>query len=72
MIGSDKAPFAVESGGHTSNPGFSSTTGVHISMTRLKQLQFSADNSTLELGMGWVSDVLRNTRRIMIADTALV
>ncbi|KAH8912102.1 FAD-binding domain-containing protein [Coniochaeta sp. PMI_546] len=41
------------SGGHTSNPEFSSTNGVHISLKRFNQLVFSTDNSTVEVGTGW-------------------
>ena len=55
IIGSARAPFAVRSGGHASNPGFSSTTGVHISLNRMDQAVLSADNSTVKIGMGTVS-----------------
>lgn len=54
IIGCSRTPFAIMSGGHASNPGFSSTTGVHISLKRFNQLAFSADNSTVEVGTGWV------------------
>lgn len=37
VIGQYRAPFAVQSGGHTSNPGFSSTRGVHITLSRFNQ-----------------------------------
>ncbi|KAJ7144824.1 hypothetical protein C8R43DRAFT_953904 [Mycena crocata] len=33
-VGSYGTPFAVKGGGHATNPGFSSTTGVHISLAR--------------------------------------
>ncbi|KAL9088095.1 MAG: hypothetical protein Q9159_003293 [Coniocarpon cinnabarinum] len=49
---STKTPFAVKSGGHASNPGFSSTTGVHISFNRMTQVNLSSDKSSVELGMG--------------------
>ncbi|KAL1857352.1 hypothetical protein Plec18170_003476 [Paecilomyces lecythidis] len=52
IIAKNKTPFAVKSGGHASNPGFSSTTGVHISLNRLTQVVFNDDKSTVELGMG--------------------
>lgn len=54
IIADSQTPFAVYSGGHASNPGFSSTTGVHISFARMTQIEFSADNSTVEVGMGLV------------------
>ncbi|KAB2576489.1 FAD linked oxidase [Lasiodiplodia theobromae] len=56
IIGSARTPFAVRSGGHASNPGFSSTTGVHISLNRLDQVVLSDDNSTVTIGTGltWV------------------
>lgn len=50
-----RAPWAVKSGGHASNPGFSSTTGVHISLANLTQVTLSTDKSTVELGFGLVS-----------------
>lgn len=55
IIGATKTPFAVQSGGHSSNPGFSSTKGVHISLKRLNQVKLSADKSVAEIGFGNVS-----------------
>nr|QTE75996.1 ZopR4 [Diffractella curvata] len=52
IIGATKTPFAIMSGGHSSNQKFSSTTGIHISLIRLRQVVFSADKSTVEIGMG--------------------
>ncbi|MCJ1330129.1 hypothetical protein MMC10_006811 [Thelotrema lepadinum] len=52
IIAASNTPFAVKSGGHTGNQGFSSTTGVHISFARMTQVTFSDDKSTVELGMG--------------------
>lgn len=49
-----RAPWAVKSGGHASNPGFSSTTGVHVSLEMLDQVTLSADKSTVEIGFGLV------------------
>ena len=45
-------PFAVKSGGHTNNPGFSSTSGVHISMTRFNDIVIHKDSQTVEIGAG--------------------
>ncbi|KAB5572573.1 hypothetical protein GE09DRAFT_1025996 [Coniochaeta sp. 2T2.1] len=53
VVGCSRTPFAIMSGGHASNPGFSSTTGVHISLKRFDQFELSEDNSTLEVGSGW-------------------
>lgn len=52
IVASTRTPFAVKSGGHASNPGFSSTTGVHISLAKLTQIILSEDKTTIELGMG--------------------
>ncbi|KAJ9376548.1 CAZyme family AA7 [Paecilomyces variotii] len=52
IIARNRTPFAIKSGGHASNPGFSSTTGVHISFNRMTQVVFNDDKSTVELGMG--------------------
>jgi len=52
IVGATRTPFAVKSGGHASNPGFSSTTGVHISLVRLKQVILSTDKKTAEVGLG--------------------
>lgn len=52
IVGFTRTPFAVKSGGHASNPGFSSTTGVHISLAQLKQINLSKDKKTVEIGLG--------------------
>ncbi|KAH8774423.1 hypothetical protein F5883DRAFT_412574 [Diaporthe sp. PMI_573] len=54
IIAKSQTPFALKSGGHTSNPGHSSTTGVHFSFARMKQVKLSEDKSTVELGMGLI------------------
>lgn len=51
-ISQHRVPWAIKSGGHSSNPGFSSTTGVHISIANLNQVTLSPDNSTVEIGFG--------------------
>lgn len=55
IIGSTKTPFAVKSAGYTSNPGFSSTTGVHISLEKFKMVILAEDKRTVEIGLGNVS-----------------
>lgn len=54
VIAATRTPFAVQSGGHASNPGFSSTIGVHISLDKLDQITLSADQKTVEIGFGLV------------------
>ncbi|KAK0704397.1 hypothetical protein B0H67DRAFT_544760 [Lasiosphaeris hirsuta] len=51
-VGTNRTRFAVMSGGHASNPGFSSTDGVHIALNRLNHVILSADKKTVELGFG--------------------
>lgn len=64
-------PFAVKSGGHASNPGFSSTPGVQISFQRFNQVLLANDKKTVEIGMGQVwkfcytNDQMSNVRRFM-------
>lgn len=54
LIAAMQSPFAIYSGGHASNAGFSSTTGVHISLSNFDQATLSADNSTVEIGFGQI------------------
>jgi FAD/FMN-containing dehydrogenase len=49
-------PFAVKGGGHATNPGFSSTAGVQISMTRFNQVIVNTTASTVEVGAGLIWD----------------
>ena len=53
-VGMSRTPFAVLSGGHASNPGFSSTKGVHISLKRFDQVELSADKKIATIGFGLV------------------
>ncbi|KAK3339810.1 hypothetical protein B0T25DRAFT_512032 [Lasiosphaeria hispida] len=58
VVGAQRTRFAVMSGGHASNQGFSSTDGVHIALNRFDQVILSADKKTVEIGFGIVwSDV---------------
>ncbi|ORY86976.1 hypothetical protein BCR37DRAFT_343476 [Protomyces lactucae-debilis] len=52
IVGQSRTPFAVKSGGHASNPGFSATPGVHISLVRLKGTTLNADKTVATVGMG--------------------
>ncbi|KAI9450622.1 hypothetical protein BJY52DRAFT_172619 [Lactarius psammicola] len=49
-------PFAVKGGGHTSNPGFSSTGGIQISLLRFNKISFNNDKILLTVGAGCVFD----------------
>ncbi|KAG6834621.1 hypothetical protein H0H93_008524, partial [Arthromyces matolae] len=51
-----RTPFAVKGGGHASNPGFSSTTGVHISMSRFSEVTYDATSQTAVIGAGLIWD----------------
>ncbi|KAJ7732366.1 FAD-binding domain-containing protein [Mycena maculata] len=56
LLGSTQTPFAVKGGGHTANPGFSSTTGVQISMTRFSGVTYDESSGTAVIGSGLVWD----------------
>jgi FAD/FMN-containing dehydrogenase len=56
ILGSTCTPFGVKGGGHSSNPGFSSTSGVEISMTRFNTLKFNNATGTLDAGSGITLD----------------
>ena len=49
-------PFAVKGRGHASNPGFSSTPGIQISMTRFKDIKVDTAAATVEVGAGLTWD----------------
>jgi len=71
ILGSSRTPFAVEGGGgHAVNPGFSSTTGVHISMTRFNETKVDSTCGIVEVGAGltWgqVYDALNHTGVIVV------
>ena len=51
-----RTPFAVKGGGHATNPGFSSTTGVQIAMTRFNQVVIDKTASLVEVGAGLIWD----------------
>ncbi|KAH8987977.1 FAD dependent oxidoreductase [Lactarius hatsudake] len=52
ILGSTRTPFAVKGGGHAFNPGFSSTTGVQISMTRFSKIERDNAMGTVDAGSG--------------------
>ncbi|KAF8188907.1 hypothetical protein K438DRAFT_2145941 [Mycena galopus ATCC 62051] len=56
LLASTNTSFAVKGGGHTTNPGFSSTLGVHISMARFSGVTYDATNGTATIGTGLIWD----------------
>lgn len=46
----------VKGGGHASNPNFSSSTGVQISMYRLNRIDYDSSTGTVAVGAGNVWD----------------
>lgn len=46
----------MKGGGHATNPGFSSTTGVQIAMTRFSEVVYDAGSQTVDVGSGLVWD----------------
>jgi FAD/FMN-containing dehydrogenase len=56
ILGSTRTPFAVKGGGHTTNPGFSSTRGVHIAMSRFNETKINSMSGTVEVGAGLTWD----------------
>lgn len=46
----------VKGGGHTANPGFSSTPGVHISMSRFSEVTYDPGSQTATVGAGLIWD----------------
>ncbi|KAF5327622.1 hypothetical protein D9619_004635 [Psilocybe cf. subviscida] len=56
ILGNRRTPFAVKGGGHASNPGYSSTTGVHISMYRFSNIVYKQESQTVEIGAGLLWD----------------
>lgn len=58
ILGSTKTPFAVKGGGHSTNAGFSSTTGVHIAMSRFKNVTYNSAAQTVDYGTGITWDAV--------------
>ncbi|KAJ7734461.1 FAD-binding domain-containing protein [Mycena metata] len=56
LLGSTKTPFGVKGGGHITNVGFSSTTGVQIAMTRFSSVIYNQKAQTADIGPGLIWD----------------
>jgi hypothetical protein len=52
----DNVKFAVKGGGHSTNPGFSSTTGIQISMANFNELEYNSKTKNLRIGAGCLFD----------------
>ena len=48
----------MKSGGHTSNPGFSSTKGIHIYTGKFSQVTYDAASGTAVIGSGLIWDTV--------------
>ncbi|KIP04819.1 hypothetical protein PHLGIDRAFT_75249 [Phlebiopsis gigantea 11061_1 CR5-6] len=56
ILNSTQTPFAVKGGGHTTNPGFSSTPGVQIAMYRFSEVNYDSATQTADIGSGLIWD----------------
>lgn len=51
----------VKGGGHASNPGFSSTEGVHISLAQFAGVEYDASSELAVVGAGSIWDTVYET-----------
>ncbi|KAI6031512.1 hypothetical protein BKA83DRAFT_4201415 [Pisolithus microcarpus] len=58
VISTLRTPFAVKGGGHTTNPGFSSTTGVQIALSRFSDVVYDQESQTATIGAGLTWDTV--------------
>ncbi|KAI6097199.1 FAD-binding domain-containing protein [Pisolithus sp. B1] len=56
VLGKNRIPFAVKGGGHTLNPGFSSTTGIQIAMSRFSEIVYDPKLRVVTVGAGVIWD----------------
>ncbi|KAG8216423.1 hypothetical protein J3R82DRAFT_6528 [Butyriboletus roseoflavus] len=56
ILGQTNTPFAIKGGGHTANPGFSSTVGVQITMSRFSDVVYDSTAQTATIGAGLIWD----------------
>ncbi|KIM37011.1 hypothetical protein M413DRAFT_423817 [Hebeloma cylindrosporum] len=56
ILGKNRTPFAVKGGGHATNPTYSSTTGVHISIYRFSKVLYNKGSQTADIGAGLIWD----------------
>jgi FAD/FMN-containing dehydrogenase len=55
-VGRSRTPFAIKGGGHSTNQGFSSTTGVQIAMSRFRQIEYDPKLQSVVVGAGLIWD----------------
>ena len=56
-VGHEVFNFAkVKGGGHAMNPGFSSTPGIQISMSRFSEIKYDVATQTVSVGAGCIWD----------------
>ncbi|KAI0060857.1 FAD-binding domain-containing protein [Artomyces pyxidatus] len=60
VLASTRTPFGVKGGGHSTNPGFSSTLGVQISLSRFSEVIVNAASGTVDIGPGLTWDAVYN------------
>ncbi|KAK0460474.1 uncharacterized protein EV420DRAFT_1306380 [Desarmillaria tabescens] len=56
ILGKMQTPFGVKGGGHATNPGFSSMTGVQIAMTHFKDVTYDMETWTAVIGASNIWD----------------
>ncbi|KAF8724704.1 hypothetical protein AX14_008667 [Amanita brunnescens Koide BX004] len=56
ILGRTRTPFGVKSGGHSANPGFSSSEGVLIAMYRFNNVIYDPVSKTADIGTGLIYD----------------
>ncbi|KAK0479220.1 FAD dependent oxidoreductase [Armillaria novae-zelandiae] len=56
ILGETKTAFGVKGGGHATNQGFSSTTGVQIALTRFNEIVYDSATQTAVIGAGNIWD----------------
>ncbi|KIL58355.1 hypothetical protein M378DRAFT_170711 [Amanita muscaria Koide BX008] len=56
IVGQTQTPFAVKSGGHSTNPNFSSSPGVLIALYQFNEIKFDPASQTVSFGTGLIWD----------------
>ncbi|KZT68325.1 FAD-binding domain-containing protein [Daedalea quercina L-15889] len=56
VLGVTRTPFGIKGAGHTANPGYSSTAGVQIAMTRFTEVTYDAEANVARIGAGNIWD----------------
>ena len=56
LVGLTSEFIQIKGGGHATNPGFSSTTGIQIYMCRFDQITYNDSDETVDVGAGCLWD----------------